>query len=115
MGRKNRNASRRNIKGRLDRREAPQVKRRTGPAYRPPLEKIVMPDGQCHFPNRRKPKVTFLTEEKAAKALAQAQAKRRSLGDTRYERRYYRCEPIEKGGCGGFHLSARETWQESTK
>jgi hypothetical protein len=76
---------------------------------RVPVEEMVLPDGKCTFQGRAHPKARFGTEAKAAKALAQAQALRRRTGSTHVEKRYY---PCPEGGCGGFHLSSRESFDE---
>lgn len=67
---------------------------------------MVIPDGRC--PGRAgKPR--FATEEKAEKALRQAQANRARVGSAWVEKRYYEC-PVT--GCGGYHLSSREAFDE---
>lgn len=114
MGRKNRNAHQRNIKGRLDRRQKGQPRppaKTTGTAYRPSVDDIVMPDGQCFFYGR-KPKAKFATEAKAARALEQARLRRQYTNAPieRTEKRYYRCP---EGGCGGWHLSSRGSFDEA--
>jgi hypothetical protein len=111
MGRKNDRVRRANDKGRLNRRrndlEPKRVMHRELPRIR--VEELVMPDGQCRFQSPRKPKARFATEEKAAKALVQAQHQRARVGSPHVEKRYYACP---EGGCGGFHLTSRETFDE---
>lgn len=110
MPRRNDRVRSKNIKGRNPRRqrgEAPLPKPKT-PTTRIALEDIVMPDGQCHL-NKRKPKAMFATKEKAERALRQAQAKRAYTGSGHVEKRVYRCPPE---GCGGWHLSSREQFDE---
>lgn len=67
---------------------------------------MVIPDGKC--PGRvGKPR--FADEEKALKALAQAQANRARVGSPWVEKRVYEC-PVT--GCNGWHLSSREEFDE---
>jgi len=109
MGRKNVAARRRN--NRMNRRQKGDprpVKKVEQP--RIPLEDIVLPDGQCFFPKRRKPKARFATRAKADKALAQAQHQRARTGSAHVEKRVYTCP---EGGCGGFHLTSREEFDEN--
>lgn len=105
MGRSNAAARRRN--NRMNRREkgAPRPKT-TIP--RVAAEDLVIPDGQC-LRNPRKPKAKFNTPEKAATALRQAQAQRKRSGAGHMEKRYYPCL-AEEGGCGGYHLTSRESY-----
>lgn len=49
----------------------------------------------------------IFTEADANKALAQAQADRARRGSQHVEKRAYACPP---GGCGGYHLTSRETF-----
>lgn len=107
MGRKNGNVQRKNR--RLNRRE-----RGAARSPRPEIERIrlgdlVVPDGQCLFQTPRRPKASFATQEKAEKALAQAQAQRARIGSAHVEKRIY---PCPEGGCGGWHLTSRETFDE---
>lgn len=115
MARKNGNVRRSNDKGRLARRQRGERPTKVrGPVSVPgqaPLEKMVLPDGQCTAFSPR-PKARFATEEKAAQALRQAQKVRARTGSTHVEKRYYRCP---KGGCGGFHLTSREVFDESIR
>lgn len=74
------------------------------------LEKMVVPDGQCRMFGAVKPKARFATEEKAAQALRQAQKTRARQGTGHVEKRFY---PCPEGGCGGFHLTSREAYDES--
>lgn len=105
MGRKNGNAKR----PRLNRRERGESRpTMTGNStYRVSLTALVLPDGTCRF--QGKPKAMFSTEAKAAKALRQAQKQRERTGSGHVEKRYYACP---EGGCGGFHLTSRETFDE---
>lgn len=74
----------------------------------PNIEKMITPDGKCFF-HSRFGKDIFLTETKAAKALKQVQTQRLRSGTGHVEKRFYACP---KGGCGGFHLTSRETYEE---
>lgn len=113
MGRKNSRVRQQNAKGRLPRRERGQSglpKQVTDIAVpRVKVEDLIMPDGQCTFQSPRKPKARFDTEDKARRALKQAQQQRRRTGSTRVEKRYY---PCPEGGCGGYHLTSREEFDE---
>lgn len=111
MGRKNKNVRRSKDRKRYARRATeqglgPPVS--SGPRER--LERLVMPDGQCTSFGRR-PKARFATEAKAAEALRQAQKKRANVASGHVEKRYY---PCPEGGCGGYHLTSRETFDETT-
>lgn len=111
MGRKNSKVRRSNDKGRLARRQRGE-RNAPAPRYEQPrlrVEDLVLPDGQCRFQTPRRPKARFATEEKARKALAQAQQQRARTGSTYVEKRYYKCP---EGGCGGWHLSSRESFDE---
>jgi hypothetical protein len=114
MGRKNKNVRRKNIKGRLDRRERgdftnpPRVKQQP----RVQIEDLVLPDGLCRFQTKRKPKARFATEQKAQKALEQAQRQRARVGSAHVEKRFY---PCPEGGCGGYHLTSREEYDEGQR
>lgn len=112
MGRKNSNVRRKNIKGRLDRRDQGKAIRAVKQQPRVQLEDLVLPDGLCSFQTKRKPKARFATEEKAQKALIQAQQQRARVGSTHVEKRYY---PCPEGGCGGYHLSSREEYDEDLR
>ncbi len=105
MGRKNRNASRtrlaRRVKG-----EGRPPKITTTPRVQ--VEDLVLPDGQCRFQGKR-PKARFATQAKARKALEQAQRQRAKTGSGHVEKRFY---PCPEGGCGGYHLTSRETYDE---
>lgn len=111
MARKNKNVGRSKDRGR----RALQAARERGIHARPDIqfnvEKMVTPDGRCYFRNRSG-KDIFLTKEKAAQALRQVQAQRRRSGTGHVEKRYYRCP---EGGCGGYHLTSRETYEERGK
>lgn len=108
MGRSNAAARKRN--NRMNRRVKGESRQsvaiRTIP--RVEAESLIIPDGQCRR-NPRFPKAIFRTEEKAAKALRQAQQMRARSGSAHVEKRYYACLESE-GGCGGFHLTSRDTY-----
>jgi len=113
MGRKNsrvREKNRRGYKARKGQREEFHgVAMPQQPRIR--VDMLVMPDGACPRPGRR-PKARFLTEEKAAQALKQAQQQRARIGSGHVEKRYYACPEV---GCGGYHLTSRETYEERAK
>lgn len=114
MGRKNDRVRRSNDRGRLARRQRGERPIKvTGPTSVPDadLSKIVLPDGQCTVFSIR-PKARFATREKAAAALAQAQKVRARQGSLHVEKRFY---PCPEGGCGGFHLTSREQYDESIR
>lgn len=119
MGRSNKAARTRNAKGRLNRREKGGV--RMGPPINHSIERVsaedlIVPDGSC-LRNSRKPKAKFNTEAKAKAALIQAQKMRSRMGSGHVEKRYYLC-PADEGGCGAYHLTSRETydnlWKKAT-
>lgn len=110
MARKNSKVRRANDKGRLARRQRGETNRPTVPAPRVPIEDMVLPDGQCSFQGR--PKARFATKEKAAAALKQAQRMRARTGSGHVEKRYYACP---EGGCGGFHLTSREAFDDNIR
>lgn len=108
MSRKNSSARRKNT--RLDRRQKGEIRQpKALEIPRVKAEDIILPDGQCFFQSPGKGKARFSTEARAAKALRQAQVQRRRTGATRVEKRYYACPD---GGCGGFHLTSREAFDE---
>lgn len=111
MGRKNSKVRRSNDRGRLQRgqRGDSPFKESKHQIPRIQIEDLVMPDGQCRFQSPRRPKARFATPEKAAKALEQAQRQRERSGSHHVEKRFYRCP---EGGCGGFHLTSREAFDE---
>lgn len=114
MGRSNKAARQRN--SRLNRRERgasrpPSVRDTLIP--RVDVSQLVMPDGRCTR-NPRRPKDIFLTEEKARRALVQAQQTRARMGSGHMEKRYYRCEASE-GGCGGHHLTSRDEYDPNLR
>lgn len=114
MGRKNNNVRRSNDRGRLQRRQRGERPiKAVGPTapLGGDLSKIILPDGQCTAFSIR-PKARFATEEKAAAALRQAQKVRARQGSTHVEKRFY---PCPEGGCGGFHLTSREAYDESVR
>lgn len=116
MGRKNNAARQRNAKGRLNRREKGAARRPSEHAKVPPripVNELVMPDGRCTR-NPRRPKDIFRTEEKAQRALEQAQRTRARMGSGHVEKRYYECE-VAEGGCGGYHLTSREAYDPAWK
>lgn len=112
MGRKNSNVRRKNTKGRMDRREQGKVTRAVKQQPRVQIEDLVLPDGQCRFQTKRRPKARFATPEKAQKALTQAQQQRARIGSAHVEKRYYKCP---EGGCGGYHLTSREAFDEGQR
>ena len=69
-----------------------------------------MPKGKCYFRSRYG-KLIF-TEAEAGKALRQAQANRERHGSGHREERTYACP---EGGCGGWHLTSRKTYEERGK
>jgi len=75
---------------------------------RDPLDQLVLPVGRCFFKSR-KGKLTFATEADAEKALKQAAAKREHQLNGHVESRFYPCPP---DGCGGFHLTSRDEYEE---
>jgi len=109
MARKNSKVRRSNDKGRMARRERGQRPAKGAPAMaRVPLEDLVIPDGRCYFQSR-KGKAKFATKAKAQTALDQAQRNRARQGTMHVEKRFYECPP---GGCGGFHLTSRDEYDE---
>ena len=110
MARKNSRVRRSNDRGRMLRtinEAAPVAPMRQQP--RMALEDIIIPEGKCFRMNKRRGKATFSTEEKARKALRQAQQNRTRMGTGHVEKRVYQCP---EGGCGGWHLSSREAFDE---
>jgi hypothetical protein len=97
-------------------RRKPQARRRAdGTRFqsRPPaqpVETLVVPHGKCFY-RSRKGKMIF-TQNEAEKALRQAQADRVRRGSAYVEKRVYECP---EGGCGGWHLTSRETWVDREK
>lgn len=79
-----------------------------GPLPTQPIEKMVLPTGRCHFRSRYG-KLIFKTEKLAQAALEQAKTKRKYQANGHVESRYYACPP---GGCGGFHLTSRDNYEE---
>jgi hypothetical protein len=113
MARKNRNVRRSNDKGRLVRRQRGQSPVKAHKQVpRTNVEEMVLPDGQCTFMNPRRPKARFATKDKAAAALRQAQVQRARSGSHHVEKRFYRCP---EGGCGGYHLTSREAFDENLR
>jgi len=113
VARKNNNVRRSNDKGRNSRRErgeSPMPKVKVQPRIQ--IEDLVLPDGQCRFQTPRRPKARFATREKADIALKQAQQQRARIGSGHVEKRVYECP---EGGCGGFHLTSRETFDEGIR
>lgn len=77
-----------------------------------PISKMVLPTGRCFFRSRRG-KLIFRTEADAQSALRQAKDKRvHQPANGHVECRYYACPD---GGCGGFHLTSREEYEERGK
>lgn len=110
MSRKNGNVRRSNARGRLPRRvkgEGRPPKSLVQPRIE--LETMVIPDGKCFFRSKYG-KAIFFGEEKAQAALKQAQAMRRRSGSGHMEKRFYSCP---EGGCGGFHLTSRDEYDDS--
>lgn len=104
MPRKNRNVGRPNSASRrlAEKGQRPFEPSITEQQRRRPVEAIVIPDGKC-MRNHRKPKARFATEEKARRALKQAQEDRRRIGSGHVERRFYYCD-----NCDGYHLTSTE-------
>lgn len=111
MPRKNKNVRRSKDRGRRALQAARERGIQTRPDSQVNVEKMVLPEGKCFFQSRRG-KAIFRTKEKAARALRQAQAQRRFSGTGHVEKRYYRCP---EGGCGGYHLTSREEYEERGK
>lgn len=101
MGRKNSRANR----TRLQRRQRGEKPLKVSGLPAIQIEDLIIPDGVCNFQGRKKAR--FATEERAATALRQAQHNRARRGSGHVEKRYY---PCPEGGCGGFHLTSRETY-----
>lgn len=111
MGRSNNAARQRNAKGRLNRREKGAPRMLTSiERVRP--EAMIIPAGRC-LRNPNKPLARFATEEDAAEALRQAKLQRARMGSNYVEKRYYQC-PDDERGCGGYHLTSRESYDERT-
>lgn len=113
MGRSNKAARARNH--RLNRRVRGETRQSSTVRSIPRVEAsdLIIPDGQCHR-NQRRPKAMFATESKAAAALKQAQQMRARMGASTVEKRYYACLETE-GGCGGYHLTSRESYDPAWK
>jgi len=111
MGRSNKAARQRNARGRLDRREK-GASRSLGnrSIQRLDVSDMVIPDGTC-LRNPARPRAMFRTEASAKVALEQAQRMRARMGSGHVEKRYYACP--EDRGCGGYHLTSRETYDEN--
>lgn len=111
MGRKNNKVRRSNDRGRLQRRQRGEspFREQKHQIPRVQIEDLVLPDGQCRFQSGRRPKARFATKEKAQKALEQAQRQRERSGSHHVEKRFY---PCPEGGCGGYHLTSREAFDE---
>jgi hypothetical protein len=76
-----------------------------------PIDKMVLPKGRCFF-RSKKGKLIFSTKADAEKALVQAKANRkRQTANGHVECRFYECP---EGGCGGFHLTSREQYEDRT-
>jgi hypothetical protein len=109
MGRKNSKVGRSNDRGRRARMAAKERGISSDMSQaRIEVSKMVTPDGRCYLQSRRG-KDIFLTVEKAERALKQAQTMRRRSGTGHMEKRFY---PCPDGGCGGYHLTSRETYEE---
>ena len=111
MGRKNSKVRRANDRGRLARRAKGERPVKPVAAPRLRVEDMVLPAGKCYFRSRRG-KVIFTTEAMARKALEQAQVQRARMGSGHVEKRFYRCP---EGGCGGYHLTSRDEYEERGK
>lgn len=89
----------------------PRALRVTGGPPPAPVEKMILPTGRCYFRSKAG-KLIFKTEKLAQQALRQAKNKRKYQANGHVECRYYPCPP---GGCGGYHLTSRETYEERGK
>lgn len=78
-----------------------------------PLSQMVLPAGRCYYKSKYG-KLIFKTEDDAKTALKHAQTKRKRYqsNNGHVETRYY---PCPEGGCGGFHLTSRERFEERGK
>lgn len=113
MGRKNSNVGRKNDRGRIARRTLADIQpHKQVHGVRIPVEKLVIPSGKCSFQNPRRPKAIFTTKALAEEGLKQAQLKRAKTGSGHVEKRVYQCPD---GGCGGWHLSSREAYDEGIR
>lgn len=110
MSRKNRNVRRSNDKGRRARQKLAGLPKEPVRVSRRLEGDFIIPDGRCNWKNPARPKLRFATEEKANQALRAAQKRRAALRSGHTEKRVYKCP---EGGCGGWHLSAREQFDES--
>lgn len=99
MGRKNHRG------GRPQARRKADGSRGGPPAPQQPVEALVIPQGRCHQRHRK----FMFAEADVAKALRQAQAKRRLQTNGHVEERAYHCK-TEEGGCGAWHLTSRKEW-----
>lgn len=112
MGRKNSRVGRKNDRGRIARQMLAEIQpHKQVHGIRIPVEKLIMPSGQCSFQSKRS-KAIFATKEIANEALKQAQLKRAKTGSGHVEKRVYACP---EGGCGGYHLSSRESFDEKIR
>lgn len=75
----------------------------------PDITQMVVPKGRCHFRTRNPKGKLIFTEAEAERALKQAQASRARRGSAYAEERTYACP---EGGCGGWHLTSRSTYQQ---
>lgn len=113
MGRKNSKVGRKNDRGRIARKTLADIQpHKQVRGVKIPVEKLVMPVGKCSFQNPRRPKAIFKDKETAHEALRQAQLKRSRTGSGHVEKRIYQCP---EGGCGGWHLSSRESYDEGIR
>lgn len=114
MARKNGKVRRSNDKGRLARRSRGEHIPRQQVKQQPrvPVEDLILPDGKCDLMSKRRPKARFGSKEKANAALRQAQQQRARTGTGHVEKRVYECP---EGGCGGWHLSSREAFDDDIR
>jgi hypothetical protein len=111
MPRRNRPPRRRQRRRYAEDQGMPRAARAASSAAPLPLDKMVLPKGRCFY-RSRSGKLIFVTEKDAQTALRHAQQKRKTQPNGHVESRYYECP---EGGCGGFHLTSRETFEERGK
>ena len=108
MPRRNRKPTRRQKRRITPGQTVPRAKRATEAAPESDLSKLVLPTGKCYFRSRHG-KLIFKTAQQAQSALNQAASKRRYQANGHVEKRFY---PCPEGGCGGFHLTSRDEYEE---